>query len=122
MAPRVSDTIAQLRVCQAAGIAVPDDVLEDAIAELGRSANAHALKRQRDDLIRRAALLLPATEPWQRAEELARLAKLVQRVRAAIPAGEIAGEPVTPRACIEAAAKLGRLPGTARHYYRLLTS
>ena len=116
----IADTVARLRVCQAAGLPVTDDLLSDAVECLERVTDAALLRARRDELIRRAALLLPVAGPYQQAATLAGEAKAMARtwhlLRSTPPAVPLS----TPRDCLHAARLLADLPESQRQFYRLL--
>lgn len=121
MGSLIADTVARLRVCQAAGLPVSDELLNDAVECLERVTDAALLRAKRDELIRRAALLLPVATPYQKATALAGEAKAMDRtwhlLRSVPPAQPLS----TPRECLHAARLLADLPESQRQFYRLLS-
>lgn len=116
MASEIVDALSRLRVCRAAALPIPEDLQDELILCLESVAGAAARRAERDQLIRRAALLLPESSQWGRAERLAREAKALARTRA------VAGGSgsVTARTVLQEASAHAALPGTARQFYRLL--
>jgi hypothetical protein len=117
---RVAETLARLRVCKAAGVPVPPDLRDEAIDCLERACDASLARQRRDELIRRAALLIPDTSAYRAAEALAAEAKVMARTWHILQARPAAEQLCTPRDCLHAAALLGRLPESARQFYRVL--
>ncbi|AMU99417.1 hypothetical protein [Xanthomonas citri] len=120
MAPRIADTLARVRVCRDAGLPITDELRNDIVECLEQAAGASALRRQRDMLIRRAALLLPPAGAWRQAEALADEAQQLARVWHVMRNRPAACEPATPRACLHAAGLLAALPKSQRHFHRVL--
>jgi hypothetical protein len=122
MVNRIDEALSRLRVCRAAGVA-PSAELQDEILEcLEATVGGAALRRRRDALIRRAALLLPTGSEFERAGVLSREAKTLGRMRSRSCTTATIGEPATPRECLYAASLLARLPGSQRQFYRVLTA
>lgn len=122
MVSRIDEALSRLRVCRAAGVA-PSAELQDEILEcLEATVGGAALRRRRDALIRRAALLLPTGSEFERAGVLSREAKNLSRMRTRSSTTSTVGEPATPRECLYAASLLARLPGSQRQFYRVLTA
>lgn len=115
-----ADTLARLRVCQAAGLPVPDDLLSDAVECLEKVTDAALLRARRDELIRRAALLLPDATPYQQAAALATEAKAMSRTWHLLCQQSPGQSLSTPRECLHAARLLAVLPTSHRQFYRLL--
>lgn len=116
------ETLARLRVCRAAGIAVPHDLQDAAIECLSKVAGHAELKARRDALIRRAAMALPPGGAYRNAEILAQEAKVIGRSRLAPLSVGTHAEPVTARQCLLAASQILELPTSVRQYYRVIQS
>lgn len=118
------DTLARLRVCRDAACQVPPDLVIDAIAVIERSLHTETLRARRDELIRRAALLLPDTEarPYTRAGMLLQEARAMNRTWHILRAQPPQLDQCTPRACLHAARLCAPLPESQRHFYRVLAS
>lgn len=120
MASQVADTVARLRVCRDAGVPVPPALRDDAIACLEDTIDAALLRTSRDDLIRRAALLLPFGTPHQKATALADEAQAMSRTWHLLRSRPPAVTFTTPRDCLHAAALRAKLPESQRQFYRVL--
>lgn len=123
MASSAADTLARLRVCRDAGRAAPPDLVADAIEAIERSLHTEMLRGRRDELIRRAALLLPDADarPYTRAGLLLQEARTMNRTWNVLRTLPPESEPGTPRACLHAARIYAPLPESQRHFYRVLT-
>ncbi|TXH66599.1 MAG: hypothetical protein E6Q88_11685 [Lysobacteraceae bacterium] len=122
MASRAAETLARLRVCRDAGLPVLPELAADAIEVIEQFLYAAELRDRRDAMIRRAALLLPDPDakPYTRAGLLLQEARAMNRtwniLRSKPPENELS----TPRACLHAARLYAELPGSQRHFYRVL--
>lgn len=120
--PRLSAiTLARIRTLNAAGIAWPADLRADVERCLEGQADDAAQRKLRDELIRRAALLLPPAASFGRAGMLAQEAKALARTWRTRGAQRAPDTPATPRECLHAAAQLAELPRSQRQFYRVLT-
>lgn len=120
MGSTTADTLARLRVCKAAGLPVSQDLLNDAVECLERVTDAALFRAKRDELIRRAALLLPVAAPYHQAAALVGEAKAMARtwhLLRTLPPAKIL---TTPRDCLHAARLLAELPESQRQFYRVL--
>lgn len=122
MTARISETLARVRVCRDGGLPITEDLRNDIVECLEQAAGAGTLRRRRDTLIRRAAMLLAPAGAWQHAGELAREAEHLSRVWQIMRHRTAESEPTTPRACLHAAALLATLPISRRQFYRVLQS
>lgn len=116
----VTDTAARLRVCLVAGISASPELLGDALQCLDAIVDSAERRRRRDEMIRKAALLLPQSSPYARAGRLVEEAKALARTRHLSSMREPARAPATPREWLVAAAAVADLPGSQRHFYRVL--
>lgn len=113
-------TLARTRACDAAGIVWPADLRMDVVQCLERIVDGTAQRKLRDELIRRAALLLPPMAPYSRAGLLAQEAKAMARTWHVRGAEAASDSPATPRECLHAAAQLAALPRSQRQFHRVL--
>jgi hypothetical protein len=116
----VATTLARLRVCKAAGVAISPELRDEVIVCLERVADASLARRRRDELIRRAALMIPGDSPYFRASRLAEEAKVMARTWHILQGRQASEQLHTPRDCLHAAALLCKLPKSARQFYRVL--
>lgn len=120
--PRLAaTTLARIRTCDAAGIAWSADMRADVVRCLEGIVDTSEQRRLRDELIRRAALLLPPNAPYQQAGMLALEAKAMARTWHVRGQGRAPAAPATPRECLHAAAQLAQLPRSQRQFHRVLT-
>lgn len=120
LATLAANTLARLRVCRDAGQAIPSDLVADAITCLEAVADAAVLRVKRDELIRRASLLMPPAPPHRLAEVLAAEAKAMARTWPILRARQPREPYQAPRDCLHAAALLAPLPSSQRQFYRVL--
>lgn len=120
MTSHLATTLARLRVCRAAGVAISPELRDEVIECLERLADASLARARRDELIRRAALLIPDASAYSRASRLAAEAKVMARTWHILQSRPAAEQLDTPRDCLHAAALLSRLPESARQFYRVL--
>ena len=120
MAASTTETLARLRVCRAAGVAVPGDLQDDVIECLSKLVGHSQLKARRDALIRRAAMALPPAGAYRKAEALAVEARAVARGRLSLLSDFGLDQPTTPRQCLFAASQILELPSSVRQYYRVI--
>ena len=115
-------TLNSLRACRDSGAQVSPTLLDATIECLVRGANAEVLRKERDSLIRAAALLLPPGSDWIRARQLTAEAKLIRRswrtLRNQSPRIVQGGI----RDLLHAAALSSELPESHRQFYRVLHS
>jgi hypothetical protein len=116
----VTDTAARLRVCRDAGITAPPELLDDALQCLESIVDGATRRRWRDEMIRKAALLLPQPSSYARAGRLAQEAKALSRTWHLPSRREASDAPETAREWLVAAAAVADLPVSQRQFYRVL--
>lgn len=117
-----AETLARLRVCRDSGRQVPPDLVESAIGVIEGMVRADVLRERRDEMLRRAALLLPEQRPYAQAGQLFKEARAMDRVWHVLRTSPADDRPATIRACLRAARNFAPLPASQRHFYRILTA
>lgn len=110
-------TLARLRVVVAAGKPAPPDLAHNALMALEAFADREDRLWERNQHIRRAAVLIDGSA-WARACELEKEARAIARLWHRL--GTARPEAMTLRGELHAAALWYRLPGTARSFYNII--
>lgn len=116
----LSETVARLRVCRAAGIHASPELVALALVCLENVADAEVLRAKRDELLRLAGRMVDGPSNWARAATLEVELKRLRRSRGLL--SQQPGPPFTPRACLHRAMLLSDVPGSRRQLYRIIAA
>jgi hypothetical protein len=120
MASLNADTLARLRRCRDTSMPVSYELLEAAIECIKCVIDADVIRSERNELIRRAAQMLPPATTWRLAGRLVMEHKAMMRTWSVLEQRAPLEPYNTPRDCLHAARLFTELPASQRTFDRVL--